>query len=335
MSVNVNTIPEQAALILSNNADLIAKIDDMRKDMEARFDRQICDVANDVKKIELRQCTMDEKLEEIDRKSHLTDLLLNGVPIVPQEDLRRIFSVISHKIGFLSNENTLSSIFRLRNNNQSDHPTIVLKFLTTTARNDFFRLYMKCLDLNLKDIGFETGLRIYIKESLTKRNAEIFRKAIIAKKAAQVFNVHTYNGFVYIRTHKDGNPVRILSVGQLNLLVEDMNNANKRKLMNISIDSNESPTASNDAKLLKMTRPVNPPKNREKTTHVKQRDGSVSSASPKPTPNLINENPFRHRTSVTTDTLPARKNSTGTLDCYIYRNKETNSNNENESEMVL
>lgn len=322
-STTVNTIPELAALILDVKSELIGTMNNMCSELESKFFGQISRIEDSVKTIESRQDLLDDKLEEIERRTHLTDLLLDGIPWVQGEDLTNIYGAICNKIGFLTKEHTLSSIFRIRNNKQSSHqPTIVLKFISTTARNEFFRSYMKCLDLNLKDIGFDTGLRIYIKESLTKRNADIFRKAVTAKKDQQLFGVHTYNGHVYVRINKEDQPIRIISAEHFfRITAENLSTNTSSKRKDISGSSIDLVIDSDDAKVIKPSKKAaNIRVNRENVFS----QTSVSSPFSASKPSSKVDNPFRPSRSVSqADSLPKRHNSNGTLDRYLSTSKET------------
>lgn len=329
MSTNaaINTIPELAALIIDLRAELVGHMNDIRNDLEVNFTGQIGRIENNIKTIENRQDLFDEKLEELERKTHLTDLIMDGIPLIPKEDLRHIFHSICIKLGFLSNEHTLASIFRLRNNRQNSQPSIVIKFVSTTARNEFFGLYIKCLNLNLRDIGFEHAVRIYIKESLTKRNANIFSKAVQARKNNLLSSVHTFNGYVYIRTEKGGKSFRLHSVDDLPQFtgLNPSDYATSKRKLNLSAGSMEIDKNSNEAKVIKTsTRNTNPRVMCKNISGPSKIESPTTCGSASPKPSGRTDNPFKpNRPIFSNDILPKRNNSIGTLDRYLSKSKDT------------
>ncbi len=75
--------------------------------------------------------------------------------------------------------------------------------------------YFKRKDLNLKDIGFQTSARIFINESLTKLNREIFNVAAVAKKSNHIVKLFTRNGLVYVQRRENDKPACIQHISDL------------------------------------------------------------------------------------------------------------------------
>lgn len=209
--------------------------------MDEKFLGMKRELQADIDDINARHDYLEGRIDTLERESHSADLLLNGIPITPNEDLNLLFNKICTKLGFAAKDYTLLSIFRLKN--KFSHPTIVLKFISQDARNAFYKLYWKSKNLNLIDVGFQTDSRIYVKESLTKSNLEIFQRAMALRREKKLYSVLTYNGCVYVKNQPEAQAVRIDSVS---LLTE----YNKRKLNNTS--DSISPLT-NDAKVVKTT----------------------------------------------------------------------------------
>lgn len=74
------------------------------------------------------------------------------------------------------------------------------------AKQEIMRAYFKKKNLNLKDIGFKTGSRIFINERLTSTNREIFNRASEAKKFKFIHRFYTRRGLVYMQRRENDRP---------------------------------------------------------------------------------------------------------------------------------
>lgn len=91
-------------------------------------------------------------------------------------------------------------------------------------KKQILQLYAKSKGLSLKDIGMEATGRIYMNESLTKSNLEIFRYAMTFKRSKDLAAVTTFNGLVHVRQHQTDRYARIFSKQELNVLLDLDNN---------------------------------------------------------------------------------------------------------------
>ena len=78
--------------------------------------------------------------------------------------------------------------------------------------------YFKFKNLKLDNIGFNSNIRIFINDNLTKLNSEIFRKASELKRLNKIAKIKIINGFVYFLPCDGNNFVKINNVHQLELL---------------------------------------------------------------------------------------------------------------------
>lgn len=81
--------------------------------------------------------------------------------------------------------------------------------------------YFKKKGLSLADIGFKTSSRIYINESLTKLNREIFNSAAQAKRLRNLHKYFTRRGLVYVQMAIDSATICVESVGKLNEIISE------------------------------------------------------------------------------------------------------------------
>lgn len=159
-----------------------------------------------------RLAIIDDKLEHMERKEKTSDLIINNIPKVNGENLYKMFEDISAAIN-LSDCPPVLSIFRIPSAKSS--APIIAKFPNAIWRQTFFSAYIRSKNLNLTHLGFKTPTRVYINESLTKRNLVIFSKALLLKKKGLINYVSTHNGLVYVKIVGDSNKTFISDVDTL------------------------------------------------------------------------------------------------------------------------
>lgn len=275
-----------AKLIAESKTELSNEIQNFRKEMDSKFNSIAGEMKAEIDTVCRRQKSVESRLDELERKSLLNDLLINGIPLTPNENMREIFVKICHKLGFAAKEYTILAIFRLKT--KSTQPTIVVKFISKDARNEFFQLYLKQKNLSLLDVGFLTEKRIFIHESLTKKNVAIFKDAMVLKKETKLHTAFTHDGIVHVRSTPEGISQQILDIEQLLEFRQT-----KRKLHVLNTSSEGCSPEKSEAKLLK----------------VNENSGAKSSAA----------------TSVKNSTPKAalvRQSSLGTLNNYFSKSKQ-------------
>lgn len=227
----------------SVRADLGKQIADLRLDLDTKFSGQISAIKSDLVAVENRQLVVESKVDQIERLLRTTDLMLKGIPQIPNENLYAVFNQICQAINFAPKDFTLQSIFRTKN--QAKFPTVFAKFISANARNEFFSCYLKHRNLNLTHIGFNTTDRIYAQESLSSYYAEIFRFAMALRKNKKIHSVHTHNGLVYVKLSIDDIPKRLESLQQLSELTNttqtDISNASNKRKLNASLEHKTQP----------------------------------------------------------------------------------------------
>lgn len=163
----------------------------------------------------------DSRIDNLERLQLLSDLLIQGIPKMPNEDINTIFQTICTKIKFdIPVSYALTAIFRIKIDRSANKPSIIVKFVSQNSRNKFLQLFRKSKGLCLKDIGMDLDGRIFVNESLSKLNLQIFRYVMAYKKHTNIVGVTTYNGIVHVRLHKDDAYARILSIGSFDEILK-------------------------------------------------------------------------------------------------------------------
>lgn len=310
MANTILSLNDLADLIRNNKNELSEKIESLQQFVDTKFSLAFSEVKKDIATIIQRQDFVENRMDKYDRQLHLNDLLLNGIPPVQQEDLNKIFNDICTKIKYTTIQEFTPSMFRCKND--SDKPTIILKFISPTIRNKFYYQFVetsKAEPITLADIGFKSVDRVSLQESLSNLNSMIFRKAMQLKKQHKIYSVFTQNGIVKIKTVVNGKATFVTNINQL-LDIEHKNitvsTKHKRKLNNSSITDGSNNIVENDPKVHKSSTP----KDRKSSRSSNSLSTPSSSRSCSPNTTTILQQQTRSRKSSI---------SSATLDEYFQR----------------
>lgn len=216
-SMLTNTIERIEAKIDSCNAVLekrISSIEDQLVAVREECSEKVRQLEDTVASVRME---VDHSIESVYRMDKNKDLIFSGVPYQSQEDLKSIFQKIAVSIGYDLHCVPLVDLQRLARApiGSGMTPPVLCEFALRGSRNEFYRKYLSKRSLCLRDIGFESGNRIYINENLTANAREIRAAAIKLKKLGEVQHVSTRNGIVFIKPKGSENSKAIHTVKQI------------------------------------------------------------------------------------------------------------------------
>lgn len=150
---------------------------------------------------------------------------IRGIPNQGSESVRKtneIVQRIGEKIGVQVDDRDISishrlprrkrpSGYHLRSSSQSnstESDPIIVKFSNRTVRDEFYHGRRSLRDITTSDLGFPARNKIFIVESLTQRNKEIFNGCLGVKRDKRFKFLWTNMGKIYLR--RDENSPRIL-----------------------------------------------------------------------------------------------------------------------------
>lgn len=151
---------------------------------------------------------MTARLIELERIGHLNDVIIVGIPQVPNENLFEVFKAISAAISF-DYAGCFRRAFRLRGS------AIVLKLSDAEARNEFLYRYRVFKKLSITHIGFESHVPIVMNESLCTYYNNILKNAVALRKSGLVSAAYARNGYIYIYANGTSTPTKITDTKQL------------------------------------------------------------------------------------------------------------------------
>lgn len=205
---------EQSYLALTNTIN--DKISSMQTEVRSVADQFSTLTANVDRKMKEHDCAISTRLDQLERKEKMLDVIVKNIPKVPSEVMSTIFSAICLTIG-LQDRPRILTMYRMRISNQRT-PPIVIKFLDWNQKLLFMNAYLKNHSLSTDNIGFDTSSRIYVNDALSKRNSIIFAKALALKKRGLLRSVATKSGLVFVKFANSISPSYVSDLETLSLV---------------------------------------------------------------------------------------------------------------------
>ena len=104
----------------------------------------------------------------------------------------------------------------------SGPPAIIAKFTRRDVKEKFYDARAKLHDVSTLDLSYSDDNNIYISESLTESNRELFKLRLKAKKDLRFNFIWTRNGRIFMRKDKEAPAVLIRSTDELQELRQEM-----------------------------------------------------------------------------------------------------------------
>ncbi|CRK89921.1 CLUMA_CG003652, isoform A [Clunio marinus] len=140
---------------------------------------------------------IEKKIDKIsDNARRACKLTVNGIPFKQDEDLKKIFSILSSHLGYSNPPE--ASIYRFKTN---DRRSICMQFSTEFHKNEYLYRYLKKaigLTLQIFPEYASNNTRIFIQSDLTSQQYKINKAAIKLKKTGEVKLIRIIEGSVMI-----------------------------------------------------------------------------------------------------------------------------------------
>ena len=157
---------------IKTNKTLINNL--LNKDTEQ--DQKITTNKNQINKLENALKTIRQELNDQEQYTRRTMCVVKGIPYKTGEDTDKIISSIINKLELPIKDSDIDISHRQRND---ENAGIIVKFVNRKSRNEFYNGRKKLREnkITTKSIDYTEDQPIYINESLTQLNGEIFRHA--------------------------------------------------------------------------------------------------------------------------------------------------------------
>lgn len=175
---------------------------------------------NRIKKVEDSTANQDSEIEElktrldtIDQVSRINNIIVSGFSEVQDEKLlERFLKFSSDYLMTILQAEDIMAIFRLGKiqPDKSKSRPILVKFKTSQQKLDVYkaRIHLRRMDIG-KDHPHSSP--IFLNEDLTPRKAALYKQCREALKDKKVFNCWTFNGVIWVKLTKNGEPSKINS----------------------------------------------------------------------------------------------------------------------------
>ena len=157
---------------------------------------------------------MSGKLNELEQYGSRDCLEIRGIPIQEGEDTDTIVCSVGNLVNVNIKTEDISISHRLKSSptDRNQPPVIMAKFVRRSVRDKLYHSRKHLKEKSTKDIGLGrlSDNRIYIAESVTKKNIVLFNKCLEVKKSLNYKFIWTSQGNTYLR--KDTNsPKKLIS----------------------------------------------------------------------------------------------------------------------------
>lgn len=204
---------EETAKLIDSMNKKFEEIDIKLQILEKNYKQQINYVSS-----------LEEKIEDMQRRIQLSSLELRGLPYQKNENLREAFEKLCQTTGICINVDSICNIYRLPS--KTEEKPIIVEFPSLYLRDKFissFKTYNKDKGENMlsaASLGFsESKSLIFISEFLTRKNKRLF---YLARKLATDLKYKycwTKLGRVYLRKGSTDPYILVKSENQLNNLM--------------------------------------------------------------------------------------------------------------------
>ncbi|XP_077977428.1 uncharacterized protein LOC144432989 [Glandiceps talaboti] len=164
--------------------------------------------------------TTQKELQDLQQYSRRNNLEIHGVPEHPDEDTDTIVKKVAEASGVNISKYDIDISHRLatKTHNENKPTPIIVKFTRRTVRNAIYNGKRNIKNKTSKDMNIDNDTQncIYINESLTPSNRQLFNKVNEKKKALRWNYIWTYNGTIYVRRCQGDPAIKISSVQDIN-----------------------------------------------------------------------------------------------------------------------
>ena len=166
-----------------------------------------------------------DKLDEAEQYGWRECLEFRGVPVSVNEDTSEIIANIASLLDLDIRRDDISISHRIKPKNPASNnnspPPIIAKFIRREERDEFYQARKRLKDYSTKDlegVGRLGDNKIYISESLTRKNKELFNEALKLKKEFHFKFIWTFYGRIFLRKDERSPSLVISSQKDLEIL---------------------------------------------------------------------------------------------------------------------
>ena len=220
----LNPLSEQLKEALATVKTLNTKIEQMEdtfgtlqeenkalKQEQVSLKAQVLRSANDLKLVQ-------KSLNDLEQYTRRDCLEIRGIPLPEDsrlEDTNDILLQLSQKMDIPLERNDISVSHRIRSSRASVDPAIIVKFVRREMRESLYRSRKRLKSITTADLGFSVDKKIFINESLTPKNKELFKDCLKFKNDKSYKFLWTNAGKIFLRRNADSPVIPINSFADI------------------------------------------------------------------------------------------------------------------------
>ena len=206
----------QSVNALNPKYDQIAKT---LKDLDEAKDKQVLENASlkaEILKSSNEVKLLKKSLNDLEQYTRRDCLEIRGIPLpsapMDLDQTDEVVLKIGEKIGVPMQKSGISISHRVPSRKQfTDEgnpipPAIIVKFVKRETRENLYRARKNLKSVSTVDLGYSVANKIYVNESLTKRNKELFKLCLKCKRDFSYKFLWTNAGRIFLRKNL-GSPV--------------------------------------------------------------------------------------------------------------------------------
>ena len=197
----------------------LKKIQEEKEEINAENKRLKTELLNATNELNVHK----EVLNNVEQYSRRDCLEIRGIPIEDRqhsENTNEITVKVGNALGVEMDMQDISTSHRLPAYSDKYPPAIIVKFVRRDLRDQFYRARKELRGKNANDMGFHSDNRVYIVESLTPKNKDLFKKCLEAKREMGFKFIWTNSGKILLRKDDRSRCIHIPSIKELNTLIE-------------------------------------------------------------------------------------------------------------------
>ena len=203
---------ELSEKIFTKLASVESKVDRLESQLFER-DQRIDELTSKCAAYDERIQELEGQIEELECHSRASNLVLWSEQIGKRREGENIEDIIIRIINEnFPNKNVSKSDFTAIHRLPREN-TAICAFVSRSLRNE---LYEARFELRRREVTAKG--RLFLSESLTKKNREIFNKLLDLKRRNQIWTAFTRNGIPCVKIAKDSSYIRVNTLDQLQLL---------------------------------------------------------------------------------------------------------------------
>ena len=154
------------------------------------------------------------KLNELEQYGRRDCLEIRGIPVQESEDTDTIVCSAGNlvDVNFKTEDISVSHRPTSSPTDRNQPPVIIANFVRCSVRDKLYHSRKHLKEKSTKDIGLGklSDNRIYIAESLTKKNKVLFNKCLEVKKSLNYKFIWRSQGYTYLRKYTN-SPKKLIS----------------------------------------------------------------------------------------------------------------------------